>query len=152
MGAVPTRHRCSGGIVIRTNKKSVEFLLLKQIRNTGEIQWVMPKGHIRKGETSEASAIREVREEVGLEELRLIACIGMQEFRYCDGNGIKHEKAVDWYLMETPYESHLTLNIEEGFVDSKWLRSEEARKQCSHEDFRPWVDRAAETLGIENHP
>lgn len=139
-------HRCAGGIVVRRDNNCVEFLLLKQIRKTGEIQWVMPKGHIQQGETSEQAAVREVREESGVEELGVIAFLGEQAFQYREESRIQHEKVVSWYLMETPYESHLSLNIEEGFVKSKWLQFAEARKQCSHEDFRAWVDRAAETL------
>ena len=143
-------HRCAGGIVVRRYNNCVEFLLLKQIRKTGESQWVMPKGHIQHGETSEQAAVREVREESGVEELVVIACLGEQAFEYREESGIQHEKVVSWYLMETPYESHLSLNIEEGFVKSKWLQFAEARKQCSHEDFRAWVNRAAKTLGFRN--
>lgn len=147
LGTAETQHRCAGGIVVRRNKDSVEFLLLKQIRTTGEVQWVMPKGHIEKGETSEGAAIREVREETGVEELRLIASLGDQQFQYREEDGIQHEKVVSWYLVETPCASHLSLNIKEGFVESKWLPYKATRKQCSHEDFRQWVDLAAETLG-----
>ena len=146
-----TQHRCAGGIVVRLNKDCVEFLLLKQIRRNGEVQWVMPKGHIDKGEASERAAIREVREEAGVEELRLIVFLGKQQFQYREKHGNQHEKVVSWYLMETRYESRLSLNIEEGFVEAKWLPYEEARKRCSHEDFRPWVDRAAEILGVRDN-
>ena len=146
-----TQHRCAGGIVVRLNKDCVEFLSLKQIRRNGEVQWVMPKGHIDKGETSEGAAIREVREEAGVEELRLIAFLGKQQFQYREEHGNQHEKVVSWYLMETRYESRLSLNFEEGFVEAKWLPYEEARKQCSHEDFRPWVDKAADNLGITDN-
>ncbi len=106
----------------------------------------MPKGHIEKSETCEQAAIREVREEVGLEELRLIACLGKQELQYRDEHEIQHKKVVSWYLMETPYESHLTIKVEKGFVESKWLPYEDARKLCSYEDFREWIDTAADNL------
>ena len=148
MGIATILHRCAGGIVVRRSNNRVEFLLLKQIRKTGNIQWVMPKGHIKKRETSETAAIREVREEAGLEELRLIALPGKQEFQYREEDEIQHKKIVCWYLMETPYGSHLSINVEEGFVEAQWLPYEETRKQCSHEDFRKWVDRAAKTLGF----
>ena len=152
MGAAATLHRCAGGIVIRRSSDFVEFLLLKQIRKTGEVQWVMPKGHIQKGETSERTAIREAREEAGLEELRLIACLGKQEFRYREEHEIQHKKVVSWYLMETPYESHLSIKAEEGFIKAMWLPYEETRKQCSHKDFREWVDKAAKALGLRKKP
>ena len=108
----------------------------------------MPKGHIEKGETCEQAAIREVREEAGLEELRPIACLGNQEFQYREEHEIQHKKVVSWYLMEAPFESYVSINVGEGFVESKWLPYEDARKQCSHDDFREWIDKAADSLGI----
>ena len=141
-------HRCAGGVVVRRRDSCVEFLLLEQIRKNGDIQWVMPKGHIQKSETSEMAAVREVREEAGIEEPQLVACLGKQEFEYREGDEIRHKKTVSWYLMETPYESHLSVNVEEGFFEAKWLPYEETRKQCSHEDFRKWVDRAAKAVGL----
>ena len=33
---------------------------------TGEHKWVLPKGHIEKGETAQFAAVREVREEAGV--------------------------------------------------------------------------------------
>jgi 8-oxo-dGTP pyrophosphatase MutT (NUDIX family) len=149
--AAVTLHRCAGGIVIRRSNDFVEFLLLKQIRKTGEVQWVMPKGHIQKGETSERAAIREAREEAGLEELRLIACLGKQEFRYREEHGIQHKKVVSRYLMETPYESHLSIKAEEGIIKAMWLPLEETRKQCSLKDFRESVDKAAKALGLRKN-
>ncbi len=111
----------------------------------------MPKGHIQHGETSEQAAVREVGEESGVEELGVIAFLGEQAFQYRAESGIQHEKVVSWYLMETPYESHLSIKVEEGFVESKWLPYEDARKQCSHEDFREWIDKAADNLGITDN-
>ena len=146
MNLPSTLHRCAGGIVTRRSDECVEFLLLKQIRAGGEVQWVMPKGHIEKGETSEGAAIREVREEAGIEELRVVACLGEQEFQYREGDEVQHKKLIRWYLLQAPHGAHPMLKTEEGFIKSKWLPYKEARKQCSHDDFREWVDRAAETL------
>ena len=56
------REKSSGMVVYRTVNGSREFLLLE--RKEGFLDF--PKGHIEAGETEEIAAIREVREETGL--------------------------------------------------------------------------------------
>ncbi|HTA42203.1 MAG TPA: NUDIX domain-containing protein [Bryobacteraceae bacterium] len=54
----------AGGIVFRRRKDGVEFLLVEASRNPAE--WVLPKGHIEKGEQPRDTAVREVHEETGV--------------------------------------------------------------------------------------
>jgi 8-oxo-dGTP pyrophosphatase MutT (NUDIX family) len=55
----------AGGIVFRVTSGRPLILLVKAKKNPG--QWIFPKGHIEKGENAEEVAIREVREESGVE-------------------------------------------------------------------------------------
>jgi 8-oxo-dGTP pyrophosphatase MutT (NUDIX family) len=50
--------------VVRTVDGVREYLLVESRRNPGE--WVLPKGHIERGETPEVTAVREVEEEAGV--------------------------------------------------------------------------------------
>lgn len=61
--AVP-RYSHAGGVVARTVDGQREYLLVEARRSRGE--WVLPKGHIERGETPEAAAVREVQEEAGV--------------------------------------------------------------------------------------
>jgi len=57
-----------GAVVYRNNSDSwsdTEILLVKQFANRDN--WGIPKGHIEKGETLEQCAIRETREEAGVD-------------------------------------------------------------------------------------
>jgi 8-oxo-dGTP pyrophosphatase MutT (NUDIX family) len=54
----------AGGIVVRINGGVPEYLLVRAKAPPGA--WVFPKGHIEPGESAEAAAIREVREEAGV--------------------------------------------------------------------------------------
>lgn len=56
--------RQAGSIVIRLDGKEPQVLLVTARRNPKN--WIFPKGHIEKGETSEAAALRETREEAGV--------------------------------------------------------------------------------------
>jgi len=54
----------AGGLVVRARGDSVDALLVRP--STGEEVWVLPKGHIETGETTEQAAVREVAEEAGV--------------------------------------------------------------------------------------
>jgi inorganic pyrophosphatase len=62
-------------------------------------EWVFPKGHLEAGERPEQAAIREVREETGL-EVRIVRPIGTTRYEF-DGSGSgDHRKRVHWFLAE----------------------------------------------------
>jgi 8-oxo-dGTP pyrophosphatase MutT (NUDIX family) len=54
----------AGGIVARTVNGEQEYLLVEASKKRG--LWVLPKGHIERGETPEDAAVREVEEEGGV--------------------------------------------------------------------------------------
>ena len=55
----------AGGIVFRGNKGNAEILVIRAKKNPGH--WIFPKGHIERGETAAEAAVREVREEAGVD-------------------------------------------------------------------------------------
>ena len=58
------RHQLSaGGVVVRSGE-IVELCLIKP---TGRSVWALPKGWVEAGETHEMAALREIREETGIE-------------------------------------------------------------------------------------
>jgi len=71
----------AGGIVHRPGRDGPEFLLVRP--SSGADQWLFPKGHIDPGESPEAAAVREVREETGV-DASVVAPVGVLEFRAGD--------------------------------------------------------------------
>lgn len=73
------REPTSGGIVFRRDKKeAIEILLIQDAKD----RWTIPKGHIEPGETAKQTCEREVREETGLQEMRVLNWLGKIHFRY----------------------------------------------------------------------
>lgn len=74
------REPTAGGIVFRRSAKSgeVEILLIQDSKD----RWTIPKGHIEEGETAKETAEREIREETGLQQMRVMAWLGKIHFRY----------------------------------------------------------------------
>ncbi len=73
------REPTAGGVIFRhTDKKEVEILLIQDAKN----RWTIPKGHIEEGETAKQTAEREIREETGLQEMKVLGWLGKIHFRY----------------------------------------------------------------------
>ena len=100
-----------GGVVIFRGKILV---LYKNFRCKYE-GWVLPKGTVEAGELFEETALREVREETGV-DASIIKYVGKSEYTFRVPQGIV-EKEVHWYLMAS--DSYYSRpQREEYFVDS----------------------------------
>jgi diadenosine hexaphosphate hydrolase (ATP-forming) len=81
----------AGGIVVRAEGAGARILLTRGRQNV--LHWIFPKGHVEPGESSEAAARREVREEAGVEGSP-VAHVGAIEFT-AGGRPIR----ADYYLL-----------------------------------------------------
>jgi len=69
----------AGGIVYRTQADQIYYLVVQAKPNPEH--WVIPKGHIEPGETPEAAARREIREEAGV-VAEIVAPLGDLNFTH----------------------------------------------------------------------
>ena len=74
-----TRYTHAGGVVYREEADGPRYLLVRARRDP--TQWVLLKGHVEQGETAGEAAVREVREESGV-DAQVIAPLG--ELRFDD--------------------------------------------------------------------
>jgi 8-oxo-dGTP diphosphatase len=86
-GARPDVVRAAGGVVVRDG-------LVLLVHRPKYDDWTFPKGKAERGESDEACALREVREETGL-ECRLLDELAATE--YVDSRG--RPKRVRWWRM-----------------------------------------------------
>ncbi len=108
-----------GGVVIFRGKI---LLLFKSYRNKYE-GWVLPKGTVEEGEEYKDTAIREVKEETGV-DARIISYIGKSRYTFNVPEDTV-EKDVHWYLM-TSDSYYSRPQREEYFVDSGYYKYHEA--------------------------
>jgi bis(5'-nucleosidyl)-tetraphosphatase len=117
----PAPRLSAGVVVVRRSGGAVRFLVLRAYRN-----WDFPKGGVATGETPRAAAVREVKEETGLEGL---------EFRwgdaFCETETYARGKRARYYVAESPAgEVQLPVSPELGrpeHDECRWLDYAAAR-------------------------
>lgn len=102
----------AGGLV--SNRRG-DFLLIS--RNG---MWDLPKGHRESGEDIRVTAIREVQEETGVEQLELRDLICITDHCYLR-SGIWHLKHTWWYNMLYTDPVDLTPQREEDITKAAWV-------------------------------
>jgi 8-oxo-dGTP pyrophosphatase MutT (NUDIX family) len=100
--------------------------------------WALPKGTPRPGETPEATALREVREETGL-LTRIVAEIGRIEYTF-SRKGVRYRKEVLHFLMEAIGGD--IADHDEEYDRVEWVALDEAIERLTHENEVEIVRRA----------
>ncbi len=108
--------KAAGGTVI--NKKG-ELLIIK--RNG---IWDLPKGKIEPGETKKQAAIREVQEECGIDDLKIISKIAKtyHTYHFKDQDILK---TTHWYKMSYIGNKLPIPQTEEGISEIRWITNRE---------------------------
>lgn len=71
-----TEELCAGGVIACVHNGKVIIALTTENNYPG---LVLPKGHVEKGENLQEAAIREIEEETGLKNLKLVCLLGTKE-------------------------------------------------------------------------
>ena len=109
----------AGGLVKHTSGK---YLFIEK---KGRLD--LPKGHIEPGEEPEACALREVREECGIDGHTILKPITPSYHTY-SWEGISYLKKTSWFLMQYAGEMVTEPQIDEGITKVEWLSADELNK------------------------
>jgi len=130
----------AGGVIYRVVERQVEVALIATDRGG---RWGLPKGHVNRGETAEAAALREVQEETGLEG-EIIRHLATIEYWFRAGTARVH-KYVDLFLIR--YERGDVRPQEAEVDDARWFPIDEALRRVSFERERDVLAQVQTILG-----
>lgn len=126
-----------GGVIFYKTRRNTKILLVKN--NNGRY-WSFPKGHIEEGETEQQTAIREIKEETGL-DVTLVP--GFREISEYSPFG-KIRKRVVFFLARAFTDN---VKIQEEEIDSYiWVDLQQARKLCSYDNDLRIIEKAELTI------
>jgi 8-oxo-dGTP diphosphatase len=148
MAEIPTLNQVSaGGVVYRRQAGELQVALI----SVGEkSRWQLPKGLIDSQEIPEAAAIREVREEAGV-EAELLEFIDKIEYWYYSnqkGRRVRFHKKVYFYLLR--YLSGDVKNHDQEVNEAAWFDVDQAVEQLAFDSEKEVVRKAVESIQKNN--
>lgn len=132
----------AGGLVIRAVGGQPEIVVGRRKRERDGYVWSLPKGTPEEGETREETALREVREESGL-EVRILSYFDAISYSFVR-TGERIEKTVHYYIMEAIGGSFDQYDKE--FDELRWVRMDEAVRLLDFQTESGLVQRAYDAL------
>ncbi len=129
----------AGGIVIRFVLESPQLIVGRRRRERDGVTWTLPKGTPNPRETTDETALREVREETGL-DVRIVRPFDDIEYTFVQGR-TRIYKTVHYFLM-VPTGGDLGRHDHE-FDEVRWIGFDEVATLLTFETERALVARAA---------
>ena len=108
--------KAGGGLVY--NKKGEVLFIFRGGK------WDLPKGGIEKGEDIETTAMREVSEETGVNQLRITKKL-QKTYHIFKRNGVYKLKITHWFEMQSNFEGIPVGQLEEGIEKAIWIHPNE---------------------------
>src|SRR5689334_1570808 len=136
---------CAGGVVVRMGDSTSGtsrplFLIIRDSYNN----WGFPKGHVEDGELLEAAALREVREETGLDDLIVRSSLDSIDWYFRFRGRLIH-KVCHFYLIFTDL-ADTSPQRSEGITACRWEPYEDAAQLVSYANARDILRRAHELV------
>lgn len=124
------REPTAGGVIFRKNSAGeVEILLIADSKT----RWTIPKGHIEEGETPRQTAEREIQEETGLKEMKMLDWLGKINFRYRRVDTLVL-MTTEIFLVEALGDTNKIIP-QEWMKGIKWFSANEALDKIEYEDI-----------------
>ncbi len=129
----------AGGVAFRTGPPGTEVALISVGK---EGRWQLPKGIVDPGETPEVTALREVREEAGI-ETELVERIDTIAYWYVGdqrGQRVRFHKFVHFFLLR--YKGGEISKHDHEVNEARWVEIGQARQMLAFKSERQAVEKA----------
>jgi 8-oxo-dGTP pyrophosphatase MutT (NUDIX family) len=141
---LPVRDQVSaGGVVFRGEKGRVEVVI---VAVGGQNRWQLPKGLVEDGEKPEITAVREAREEAGVDS-EVVQHLDTIEYWFAGidrGERVRFHKHVHFYLLR--YVAGDTRDHDWEVNEARWVPLDDATRQLTFDTERGVMERAAKLL------
>ncbi len=138
--------KLGGALIYRRENSDIFFALVHDVFG----YWTLSKGKLEKGEDAEAGASREVKEELGLKNLKIKKELGSNDYIAYDPEKGQIKKSVTYFLASTD-EKELRLGKSGGLDDAKWFELKEVSGLKIYDDLRPIIEKAIEWLSTSQN-
>jgi len=138
--------KSAGAVIFRKEKGKTFYLLLHYPRashRTERDYWDFPKGHVEKGETEGGAMRREIFEETGIKDLKLVSKFRETVKYFFRWKGKTIFKIVVFYLGETKEKE---IKISGEHMGYKWLEYDKALKQLNFDNAKEILKKANDVL------
>ncbi|MDO8558970.1 MAG: bis(5'-nucleosyl)-tetraphosphatase [bacterium] len=133
--------KSAGAVIFRKEGKKTKFFYL--LLHYEARHWDLAKGHIEKGEKPKEAAIREVKEETGIEDIEFIPEFKETIKYFYKRDGKSFLKTVVFFLAQTKTKKVKISYEHQGF---KWLPYEEALEQITFDNAKKILKKANDFL------
>ena len=142
---LPTKTQTSaGGVAYRTTAAGTTEVAIVLVGSRR--RWQLPKGIVEAGEAPEAAAMREVREEAGI-ETEMVGPLEVVEYWYVAaerGARVRYHKFVHFYLLR--YARGDVRDHDREVDEARWVEIGEAHGMLTFPSEQRVVERARELL------
>jgi 8-oxo-dGTP pyrophosphatase MutT (NUDIX family) len=147
------REFSAGGVVVKRIEGRWHLAAIRPQREGHRREtWALPKGHIDEGESGAETAVREVREETGI-DAEVVQKLGDVRYVYTQtwgkGRGTRIFKVVSFFLLRATSGriGELPKGMEIEVAEARWLPLDEASRMLAYKGEQEMAGKALSVLG-----
>ena len=133
----------AGGVIYRVKDGEVMVCLIK---TPAKGHWQLPKGLVDRNESLEEAAVREVKEETGLDGISEVRIDKIDYWFWLKEGGekVRHHKIVYFYLVK--YKGGSTKDHDQEVEEACWFSFDKALDEISFKSEREIIQKAGRML------
>lgn len=135
------KEELGGAVVFRKEGDKIFIALVHDVFG----YWTLSKGHLEKSEDIESGTKREVKEELGLQDIKIVKKIGDNEYIASDPETGPTRRHVNYFLIESS-DKEIKLESSGGLDDARWFPVDEISELKIYEDVRPLLEKGIKEI------